>query len=143
MARMAERGSRSTTSAVFVLAFCAALAGCSKKPNIGTVTGDVTFDGRPLSSGVIHFEAADGKAAPVDAAISDGKYAIEMPPGDKRISISAPKVTGKRKAYDLPDSPMVDIVQELLPVQYNAQSDLTLIVVAGPQIKNYDLKSGK
>ena len=129
--------------AVCVVTCALALAGCANKTNHGTVTGDVTLDGQPLKSGVIHFESADGKTATADATIADGKYNVEMPPGDKRISISAPKVTGKRKAYDTPDSPTVDIVQELLPARYNAQSDLTLTVTAGSQQKNYDLKSGK
>jgi hypothetical protein len=127
-----------------LVATCAVvIAGCGKKTNRGTVTGDVTLDGQPLKSGVIHFESADGKAATADAAIVDGKYNVEMPPGDKRIAISAPKVTGKRKAYDLPDSPMLDIIQELLPARYNAQSELTLKVEAGPQSKDFALQSGK
>jgi hypothetical protein len=135
---------RSTaTVAMCVVACAVAMAGCTKKTERGTVSGDVTLDGQPLKSGVIHFEPVDGKASPADAVIADGKFKVEMPPGDKRVSISAPKVTGKRKSYDAPDSPTVDIIQELLPARYNAQSDLTLAVAAGSQQKNYDLKTGK
>jgi hypothetical protein len=138
------RGAGSTRGgSVLFVAVCCALAGCSGKTvKSGKVTGDVSLDGQPLKSGVIHFLPADGKSATTDAMIVDGKYAVEMPPGDKRISISAPKVMGKRKAYDTPDSPMLDIVQELLPARYNTQSDLTLTVTTDLQQKNYDLKSG-
>jgi hypothetical protein len=140
---MAKGEFKTAIVAMCIVACAVVFTGCAKKTERGTVIGDVTLDGQPLKSGVIHFESADGKAATADAMIVDGKYTVDMPPGDKRISISAPKVTGKRKAYDTPDSPMVDIVQELLPARYNAQSDLTLTVTAGPQQKDYDLKSGK
>jgi hypothetical protein len=138
---MGEGGCRNAIVSLCVVVCAVALAGCAKKTNRGTVTGDVTLDGQPLKSGVIHFESFDGKAAAADAMIVDGKYKVELSPGDKRVSISAPKVTGKRRAYDTPDSPTVDIVQELLPAKYNAQSDLTQKVDAGSQEKDFDLKS--
>ena len=40
-------------------------------------------------------------------------------------------------------APAVDIVEELVPVKYNVQSELMLKVDAGSQDKNFDLKSGK
>ena len=133
-----------TPTVLFVVMCCSALAGCSGKSlKTGTVTGDVSLDGQPLKSGVIHFVSSDGKVATTDAMIADGKYTVEMPPGDKRISISAPKVVGRRKAYDTPDSPTLDVVQELLPAKYNAKTELTLTVTTGSQQNNYDLKSGK
>jgi hypothetical protein len=107
------------------------------------VKGDVTLDGQPLKSGVIRFAAADGRTASAEALIADGKYSADMPTGKKQILVSSPKVIGKRKAYETPDSPTVDIVQEVLPEKYNAKSELTLTVTAGSQQKNYDLKSSK
>src|SRR6187401_2656579 len=123
---MSKRECQKSIVALCIVACAVPLAGCAKKTNHGTVTGDVTLDGQPLKSGIIHFESVDGKAATADATIADGKYSVEVPPGEKRISISAPKVTGKRKVYDIPDSPTVDTIEELLPPKYNAQSDLKL-----------------
>jgi hypothetical protein len=140
---MGEGESRSTVAVWIVVFCCFVLAGCSKKPDRGTVTGKVTFDGQPLKSGAIHFESIDGKAPPADATIVDGAYKVELPPGDKRVSISSPRVTGKRKMYETPDSPTVDVVQELLPAKYNAQTELQLTVTAGSQEKDFDLTSGK
>src|SRR4051812_45665982 len=82
-----------------VLICCLLLAGCAKKSNRGTVTGKVTLDGQPLASGVIRFVPSDGQTATADSMITDGKFSASVPPGDKKISISAPKVTGKRRAY--------------------------------------------
>jgi hypothetical protein len=119
------------------------LAGCAKKSNRSTVTGNVMLDGQPLKTGIIRFVPADGQTSTADGRIDDGKFSVNVPPGDKRVSISSQKVIGKRKAQDMPESPMIDIVEEILPAKYNVQSDLTLKVDAGSQEKNFDLKSGK
>jgi hypothetical protein len=121
--------------------FASFIAGCSADTEHGTVTGTVTLDGQPLQNGIIHFVPADGRTATADEPIADGKFSIKVPVGEKKVSISAPKVTGKRKMYDTPDSPTVDVVEELLPPQYNRQSTLTLTVKPGKQEQTYDLKS--
>src|SRR4051794_34250251 len=100
---------------------CATLGGCSAKSNRGTVTGNVTLDGQPLKSGLIRFEPADGKTPTADALITDGKFSASVPPGDKKISISATKVVGTKRVYETPDSPTVDVTQELLPAKYNVK----------------------
>jgi hypothetical protein len=86
---------------------------------------------------------AGGQTASADSIITDGKFSANVPPGEKKISISAPKVTGQRRVYETPDSPMIDIVQELLPAKYNVQTELTLTVSAGSQEKDFPLTSGK
>jgi hypothetical protein len=101
----------------------------------------VTLDGEPLKSGVIRFVPADGQTATADSMITDGKYSASVPPGEKQISISSPKVTGQRRVYETPDSPTVDTVQELVPAKYNAKTELTLTVNAGSQEKDFPLKS--
>jgi hypothetical protein len=126
---------------VCILCCCILIVGCTKKSNRGTVSGTVTLDGEPLKSGVIRFVPADGQTATADSAITDGKYSASVPPGDKQISISAPKVIGQRRVYETPDSPTVDTVQELVPAKYNAKTELTFTVNAGSQEKDFPLKS--
>jgi len=125
----------------FLAAFIIVAAGCSTDTKNGTVIGTVTLDGQPLQSGLIRFVPADGQTATADAPITDGKFSATMPIGEKKISISSPKVVGKRKMYETADSPMVDTIQELLPPKYNAQSTLTITVKAGKQDQPYDLTS--
>lgn len=132
--------------AAFFLLLCWALigisAGCSADTKNGTVTGNVTLDGQPLKAGTIRFDAADGGTAAADASITDGKFTATMPPGEKRVSITSPKVVGKKKMYDTADSPVIDITEESLPNRYNAQSDLKLSVKLGNQeAPPFDLKS--
>jgi hypothetical protein len=127
------------------IAFCAvsiAAAGCSSDTGNGTVTGTVTLDGQPLKNGLIRFVPEDGQTATAEAMITDGEFDVQVPIGEKRVSISAPKVVGKRQAYQTPGAPSIDIVEELLPARYNVASKLTLTVVGGSQEEEFTLQSG-
>jgi hypothetical protein len=117
--------------------------GCSHDVKQSTVSGSVTLDNQPLKSGTIRFDSADGSSPAASASIVDGKYSAKLAPGDKRVSITSPKVIGKKKMYDTPDSPVYDITEELLPRRYNAQSTLTMTVKEGQQDQPFELKSGK
>lgn len=133
------------TTDVFAISLCCVFGvfspGCSKEATQGVVTGTVTLDGQPLKAGTIRFDAADGRAAATDASIIDGKFTAKVTPGDKRVTITSPKVTGKKKMYDTPDSPVFDVTEEQIPRRYNAQTDLKLTVKAGDQDAPFDLKS--
>jgi len=129
-----------------LIAFCAvtiAAAGCSSDSGKGTVSGTVTLDGQPLKNGLIHFVPVDGQTPTAEAIIADGEFSAEVTVGEKQVSISAPKVVGKRQAYQSPGSPSIDIIEELLPARYNVASELTLLVKSGRQEAPFDLKSGR
>src|SRR5689334_1242581 len=145
MGRMGEgeiRAQRFAYGCVFAFAFGVVLvAGCGPKSNKGSVTGTVTLDGQPIKAGLIHFAAVDGLTPTADAAITEGKFNASVPPGDKKVSISAPKVTGQRRMYETPNSPMIDITEESVPKQYNAQTTLKYTVTAGSQQQDFELTS--
>src|SRR5262245_28750207 len=124
---------------LFAWALGVACAGCSG-PNISTVTGEVTLDGQPLKEGIIRFVPVNGDTPTADAPIVNGRFKAPVPPGQKRVEISAPKPGKKRKAYDTPDSPEVEDVGELIPERYNAKSELPLTVQQGAQEKRFELK---
>jgi hypothetical protein len=113
--------------------------GCSQGAQQGAVSGTVTLDGQPVKAGTIRFVPADGQTATGDAIITEGAYSAAVPPGEKRVEINAPKVIGKRRM--MPESPEIDIVEELLPAKYNLKSELTLTVSAGSQTKDFELHS--
>lgn len=118
-----------------------AAAGCSLEAGHPSVEGTVTLDGEPLESGLIRFVPVDGQSPTADATITAGRFSAKVPLGEKRVSISAPKVVGKQKMYDTPDTPTVDTVRELLPARYNAKSELLLTVKAGDQAHEFALES--
>ncbi len=114
--------------------------GCSQTPTDAVVVGEVLIDNAPLTKGTVRFIPTDGKLRPADAQIVDGKFESRVSPGECRVEISAPKVTGKRKMYDTPDSPEVDEISELLPARFNTQSTLTMTVRPGRQEKRFDVQ---
>ena len=116
-------------------------AGCSTGPAVGTVTGDVTFDGQPVKDGRISFTPLDGQGATGGASIVDGKFKADVPVNKMKVAINGNKVIGKRKAYDTPESPWEDDVAELLPAKYHVNSELILEVKRGAQDVKYELKS--
>ena len=117
------------------------IVGSSSKPSGGTVKGTVTLDGQPLAAGQILFVAVDQNAQAAEATITAGQFEALVPPGEKRVEIRAPKVSGKKKLYDTPDSPTVDVIAELLPAKYNVDSELKLTVDGSVQEQKFDLQS--
>ena len=80
-------------SMLFALLF-AAVVGCGKS-ELSPLTGTVTFDGKPLSSGIIAFQnVADGPAGHASVQ-PDGRYVartgnqVGLRPGEYQISIVA------------------------------------------------------
>ncbi len=117
------------------------LAGCSTGPAVGTVGGDVTLDGQPVKDGRISFTPLDGQGSTGGAAIVDGKFKAEVPVAKMKVEINGNKVIGKRKAYDTPESPLMDEVVEIIPPRYNFNSELSLDVKQGVQDVKYELTS--
>ena len=102
------------------------LSACGQSDSVITakVTGQVTLDGKPLERGLIQFLPTDGHGSAAAAEIQRGNYAVAVPLGSKRVEVTSPKVVGKQKAYDTPDSPVMNIIEEQIPWEYNAQSQL-------------------
>ncbi len=130
--------SRRWVATVIAVVFGFALGCGDSAPKLATVQGKVTLNGADLDGGRIRFLPAAG--APADAEIKAGQYTIQLPPGECRVEITYPKVTGKRKAYDTPDSPMVDITEESVPAIYNSKTELKYTVTAGVNTKDFELK---
>jgi hypothetical protein len=64
-----------------------------------------------------------------------------VPIGNSKIEIRVPKVVGKKKLYDTPDSPVQDLMAETLPEKYNEKTELTFEVKPGTNEKNWELST--
>jgi hypothetical protein len=118
-----------------------AAVGCLGSSGLGTVKGTVTLDGQALKEGVVRFVPVDGKSQTATANIADGKFTAAVPAGEMKVEFSAPKVTGRHKVYDTPDSPVVDDVGELIPERFNTKSQLRITVKKGSQDETFALQS--
>jgi hypothetical protein len=134
---------RRTASVVaFGLAALALAGGCGGPPR-AQVKGTVTIDGKPLKDGSIEFFPVDGKGQSAGTSIHDGAYQVEASVGEMRVTINGTEVVGKRKAYDTPESPMIDVVRNAVPERYNTHSELKKTLTAGANELNFELKSEK
>ena len=129
------------TIVLLCVSMCLTGCGGAKGPPTGTVSGNVTLDGKPLETGSIAFIPKTGDAPTSGAKIVKGYYSATVPLGKKRIEIRAPKVVGQRKAYDTPDSPVIDIIEELIPARYNSTSELETEIATGSSAGDFKLIS--
>lgn len=115
------------------------LAGCGggatdELPRVA-VSGSVTLDGKPLTSGTIAFSPVPNQPNPVEvgAGISNGAYSISKAdgptPGSYRITIYGGSSVGGT-AGDAPGMPP-KATKDPVPEKYNARSTLTADVKAG------------
>ena len=66
------------------------LLGCGQKDT--TVSGKVTYNGKPIKAGTISFRPADGHGQVFAASIVNGAYAIaEAQPGKRMVAIRGTK----------------------------------------------------
>ena len=122
---------------IFLLAVLLA-PGCSSNAD-SVVTGSVTVDGKPADHGAITFFPTDGKARTAGTQIISGKYTGHVPVGVQKVEIHLPKVIGRKKLYNTPDSPLEDITDESLPARYSSQTELQLEVKTGINEKDFNL----
>jgi hypothetical protein len=64
-------------------------------PSLVDVSGTVTMDGKPLDQGEIIFESLDGSVGPGAGPITDGKYAVKVPKGSKKVKILSSRAGAK------------------------------------------------
>jgi len=120
---------------------CCLLSGCGGSPR---VEGTVTFNGEKVDGGVINFfpAAQAGGAAKGSARIIGGRYSIassDMPAGSYLVRITWSKKTGKQ--IDNPSDPGVKMDQmvQVIPKQYNSESNVTKDVTSGSNTINFEL----
>lgn len=115
---------------------CLLLVGCSD--GLARVSGTVTFNGEPVSRGMINLEPVDGVGPMSGGSIEGGQYVIEqVTPGEKIVRISAVYTKGIQK--DPSDGSEVEICDDLLPPQYGQQSKERLTVTAPATNQDYTI----
>ncbi len=100
-------------------------------------------EGKPTDKGSISFIPVNGQGPTEGAEIIGGKYKSKASLGECKVEIRVPKIVGKKKLYDTPDSPSVqDVMEEALPAKYNTTKvpSFGSIVKKGKNEKNWELK---
>lgn len=128
-------------TAILVLVFGVIATGCGGD-GMSTVEGAVSVDGTPIQQGAITFEPSDGVGPTAGATIANGTYTAEVPPGQKKVRITGFEITGQVPAYKgMKNSPMRDVVKDIVPEQFNSQSELTFTVESSDTKGDFELNS--
>lgn len=65
--------------------------GCNSSAT--TVTGQVTYEGKPVQKGAISFMPTDGQGPSCGGSIVNGRYTAQLSPGKKIVRVVETKVT--------------------------------------------------
>jgi hypothetical protein len=76
-------------SVVVALSATAFLTGCGDGESTTTVQGTITFNDKPVTTGLINFMPSQGKPLGGDIQ-SDGTYSFDLPPGEYKVRIDSP-----------------------------------------------------
>ena len=130
----------------FMILLVLPFAGCGPSENRRALTGNVTWQDKPLEKGVITLYPK-GAGSTVGCEIVEGKFSIKgqngATPGKYRVEIIAFRPTGKTE-FDIDQNKPVSIDEQFLPKQFNSASTLEAEVVADkPNIFNFKLNAGK
>ena len=117
-----------------------ALVGCGGT-STGEVSGTISVDGQvPAEGSSITFVPDGGKSSGGGSLIKDGKYAVNLPPGNYKVEIRVPKPkAGKAAPTAGPGPGGTGLIEESLPAKYNDKTELTFEVKAGKNEKNWEL----
>jgi hypothetical protein len=132
------------------LALLAALAAGCGRPS-ANLSGEVTYDGRPVESGTITFLPADGKGPTAGATVTDGRYAVRrVVPGPKTVTVRAfpagatshspddmAKAAAAAKAQG--NRPVVNAPVELIPADAGG-NNASIDVAPGNRVLDFHLE---
>jgi hypothetical protein len=107
------------------------------------LSGQVTFDGRPVDGGSISFIPKDKDGRVSGGQLVQGRYDVPAEMGANagayQVQIRWPQPTGK-KHWDEDTFQVVPEFKETMPPKFNSKSDLTADVTATKLEFNFDLK---
>jgi len=119
------------------------------RPDLGTVSGKVTLDGKPVPNVVVTFYPENGRPS-MGKTDESGLYTLQYTAnvagakvGKHTVRITVPEPAGGEEgaeASETSDEPMPpDWVK--IPENYNTKSELTAEVAAGENTKDFELTS--
>jgi len=134
---------RTSVSLVLLWALVGCGGGGSDNPDLGSVTGTVTLDGKPLPNATVEFTPTGGEGGRPAVAVTDddGEYELEYTPGNYGATPGSYQVV-ITTATTTTDAEGNDVdVPEKLPAKYNANTELKAEVKAGSNKFDFALDS--
>lgn len=127
-----------------VAACCVSGCGSDDRPQLGTVTGTVTMDDKPLGDVWVMFNPQGGGRTSMGRTNQNGEYELMYLEGSPGANLGTHKVVimafNEDEAEEM-RSETGEPIKEPIPAQYNTQTTLTAEVTEGDQVKDFSLKS--
>ncbi|MBE6426647.1 MAG: hypothetical protein IJD43_15305 [Thermoguttaceae bacterium] len=109
----------------FLILALVLLAGCgSGEEKRFSVTGNVSYAGKPVETGSISFVPSDPSLSPDGALIENGAYTCAVRPGKMKVQITGSKRVKPKKG----DDPNLVLYEDYIPAKYNLESALEVEV---------------
>ena len=141
--RLTSGGAQAVLLAVLVL-LGTVPTGCGKSEVIGKVSGKVTFQGEPVSEGLVLLSNAEKGVHVMAELRGDGTFDVEtadgfgLPPGTYQVAITPPRVE-----FPIDPTEALPVVREYpnIPAKYHdaATSELTIAVEEGQNRLDVDM----
>lgn len=120
------------------------------RPDLGTVSGKVTLDGKPAPNVIVTFYPDEGRPSSGktdDSGMYTLQYTADSPGakvGNHKVQISVPETTtgeegGEGGEAEPAEAMPPDWVK--IPAKYNTETELTAQVEAGENTKDFELTS--
>jgi hypothetical protein len=115
------------------------LLGCGGdgSPKTYTVSGTVSYDGKPVDKGSILFRQVGGEGRGYSAEIKDGKYEVKLEAGEMSVTITGSRETGKMIKDE--NGETVPQVVMYIPKKYNDATTLKTTIKPESQTIPFDL----
>ncbi|MDO4584947.1 MAG: hypothetical protein Q4D62_12690 [Planctomycetia bacterium] len=112
-----------------ILGILLGLVGCGSP--MGEVSGVIYHSDKPVAEGRIEFVPVDGKSATAAAKIVEGRYWVEVPPGEKIVRLYAFEETSRH----VPRGYSFEVVnkKQILPEELNLRSERRVVIRRGKQ----------
>lgn len=109
---------------------------------MGTVTGEITLNGEPLTDATVEFLPLEGRpsSGQTDEA---GRYSLSYNDTVKGAVIGSHLVritTARERSGGEGDQPLIEARPEIVPAKYNDQSELSAEVKRGANTFNFQLE---
>jgi hypothetical protein len=126
---------------VLMSLFC---AGCGGSGGLVEVHGRISVDGKAVDEGTVDFLPADGKGPTAAAVIAAGEYKVRLTPGAKNVEIRGYKKVGeKRYQAGNPMSPMVPVLEDVIPKKYQQRGAIQCDIAPATAEQNFELAAKK
>lgn len=130
------------SSSLLSLIVCVCLVGCgSDGPDLGDVSGKVTFNGKPLRGAIVTFVPQAGGSTSYGVTDAEGNYELMYSRDKSGAMLGQHNVAVKTEKLTQEDMADGEPVPEFVPIpeKYKQPGSLTAEVNAGSNDINFDL----